>query len=55
MVKGVALGLGGVTLSHWSKPVVQAVALPAHAQTSGSGFQILERASLSGVFSNGDT
>ena len=34
LVKGVALGVGGVSLSHWSKPVVQDVILPAHAQTS---------------------
>lgn len=34
---GVALGIGGVTLSQWSKPVVETVVLPAHAQTSPGG------------------
>lgn len=37
IVKGVALGVGGLTLTHWSKPVVQNVVLPAHAQTSPGG------------------
>lgn len=37
VVKGVALGLGGLTLTHWSKPMVQTVVLPAHAQTSPGG------------------
>lgn len=36
-VKGVALGLGGLTLTHWSKPVVETIVLPAHAQTSPGG------------------
>lgn len=34
VLKGVALGGGAVTVSHWSKPVVHAVILPAHAETS---------------------
>ncbi|MDZ7842622.1 MAG: twin-arginine translocation signal domain-containing protein [Gammaproteobacteria bacterium] len=34
VLKGVALGGGAVTVSHWSKPVVQSVILPAHAETS---------------------
>lgn len=37
---GVALGIGGVTLSQWSKPVVETVVLPAHAQTSPGGGRI---------------
>lgn len=37
VVKGVALGLGGLTLSQWSKPVVETIVLPAHAQTSPGG------------------
>jgi hypothetical protein len=37
VVKGVALGVGGLTLTHWSKPVVENVVLPAHAQTSPGG------------------
>jgi hypothetical protein len=47
VVKGLAVGVGGVTLSHWSEPIVKAVALPAHAQTSG--FQITQRASVAGI------
>jgi hypothetical protein len=35
VVKGMALGLGGITLTQWSKPVVESVILPAHAQTTG--------------------
>jgi hypothetical protein len=48
-VKGVALGLGGVTLSQWSKPVVETVILPAHAQTSPDGPSIQAAASGSGT------
>ena len=49
VVKGVALGLGGVTLSQWSKPVVETVILPAHAQTSPDGPSIQAAASGSGT------
>ena len=35
VVKGMALGLGGLTLTQWSRPVVESVILPAHAQTTG--------------------
>lgn len=49
VVKGVALGLGGVTLSHWSKPVVETVVLPAHAQTSPSGGRIRAAGAGGGV------
>lgn len=49
VVKGVALGFGGVTLTQWSKPVVETVILPAHAQTSGNGVVIRNAASGSGT------
>ena len=35
LVKGAALGVGGITLTHWSRPVVESVVLPVHAQTTG--------------------
>lgn len=35
LVKGAALGVSGITLTHWSRPVVESVVLPAHAQTTG--------------------
>jgi len=34
IVKGITITGTGVTLSHWSKPVVESVILPTHAQTS---------------------
>lgn len=34
-VKGAALGAGGMTLSQWTRPIVEKVVLPAHAQTTG--------------------
>ena len=34
VVKGITIVGTGVTLSKWSKPVVESVLLPAHAQTS---------------------
>lgn len=40
LVKGAALGVGGITLTHWSRPVVESVVLPAHAQTTGPQPQI---------------
>lgn len=49
VVKGVALGLGGMTLSQWSKPVVETIVLPAHAQTSPGGM-ITQPGSGSGTF-----
>ena len=35
VVKGVALGVGGLSISQWSKPMVETVVLPAHAVTTG--------------------
>ncbi len=43
VVKGLAVGVGGVSLSQWSKPVVETVVLPAHAQTTG-GVRLTEPA-----------
>ncbi len=37
IVKGIAVGAGSVTISQWSKPVVETVVLPAHATTTGVG------------------
>ncbi len=34
VVKGITIAGTGVTLSHWTKPVVESIVLPAHAQTS---------------------
>ena len=36
IVTGIAVG-GAVALSQWQKPIVQAIVLPAHAQTTGAG------------------
>jgi len=33
-LKALAIASGGLTLSHWTKPAVKSVVLPAHAQTS---------------------
>jgi len=35
VVKGLALGAGGATLTQWSKPMIQAITQPAHALTTG--------------------
>ncbi len=35
LVKSAALGVGGISLAHWSRPVVESVVLPVHAQTTG--------------------
>ena len=43
IVKGIALGVGGVSVSQWSKPVVETIVLPAHAQTTREGETVLER------------
>jgi len=53
IVKGVALGVGGLTLTHWSKPVVQNVVLPAHAQTSPGASRIAQAGSGSNTLSFG--
>jgi len=34
VVKGIALGVGGVSVTQWTKPVIETVVLPAHAQTT---------------------
>ncbi len=36
-LKALTIGTGAVVAGHWSKPVVESVMLPAHAQTSGLG------------------
>ena len=43
VVKGIAVGVGGVSVSQWSKPIVETVVLPAHAQTTTPGETVLER------------
>ena len=43
VVKGIAVGAGSVTISQWSKPVVETVVLPAHAQTT-AGTVVLQAA-----------
>ncbi len=43
IVKGIAVGAGSVTISQWSKPVVETVVLPAHAQTT-AGTVVLQSA-----------
>lgn len=34
VIKGITVAGTGLTLGHWSKPVVESIVLPAHAQTS---------------------
>ena len=35
VLKGVTIGGGSIALTKWSKPIVETVVLPAHAQATG--------------------
>lgn len=49
VVKGITIGAGGITLSQWTKPVVETIVLPAHAQTT-TGAAVLGAGLFGGGF-----